>query len=156
MRVRVIAVGTRMPRWVRSACDDYLTRLAPHLNITLLEIEPGVRPSGARAGKARGSEGERLLGSLRAGEQVIALDERGAQLTTREFSAWLQARMHSGEDLAFLIGGADGLVPGVLSRSNFTLALSRLTLPHAFARVLLVEQLYRAVSILTQHPYHRD
>jgi 23S rRNA (pseudouridine1915-N3)-methyltransferase len=156
VRVRVIAVGTRMPQWVRSACDDYLTRLAPQLNVALVEIEPGARPAGTRAGKARGSEGERLLGSLRATEQVIALDERGAQLTTREFSAWLQACMHSGEDLAFLIGGADGLVPEVLSRSNFTLALSRLTLPHAFARVLLVEQLYRAVSILTQHPYHRD
>ena len=155
MRVRVIAVGTRMPSWVRSACDEYLKRLGPHLNIALTEIEPGVRPGGARTARARGSEGERLLATLRAGEHVVALDERGAEPTTRELASWLQARMHSGEDLAFLIGGADGLVPEVLSRSNFTLALSRLTLPHALARVLLLEQLYRAVSILTQHPYHR-
>ena len=86
----------------------------------------------------------------------MALDERGAQLTTRELAAWLQARMHAGEDLALLLGGADGLAPEVLSRSNYRLALSKLTLPHALARVVLLEQLYRAMSILTQHPYHRD
>ena len=156
MRVRVIAVGTRMPQWVRSACDDYLTRLAPQLAVTLTEIEPAVRSGAARTLKARGSEGERLLASLRAGEHVVALDEHGAQLTTRELTAWLETRMHAGADLALLLGGADGLAPEVLSRSNFTLALSKLTLPHALARVLLLEQLYRAVSILRQHPYHRD
>ena len=156
MRVRVIAVGTRMPHWVRSACDDYLTRLAPQLAVTLTEIEPAVRSGAARTLKARGSEGERLLASLRAGEHVVALDEHGAQLTTRELTAWLETRMHAGADLALLLGGADGLAPEVLSRSNFTLALSKLTLPHALARVLLLEQLYRAVSILRQHPYHRD
>jgi len=156
VRVRVIAVGTRMPQWVRSACDDYLTRLAPHLAVTLTEIEPGVRSGAARTARARASEGERLLATLRAGEHLVALDERGAQLTTRELSAWLQARMHAGEDLSLVLGGADGLAPEVLSRSNYTLALSKLTLPHALARVLLLEQLYRAMSILTQHPYHRD
>jgi len=156
VRVRVIAVGTRMPQWVRSACDDYLTRLAPQLAVTLTEIEPAVRSGAARTLKARGSEGERLLASLRAGEHVVALDEHGAQLTTRELTAWLETRMHAGADLALLLGGADGLAPEVLSRSNFTLALSKLTLPHALARVLLLEQLYRAVSILRQHPYHRD
>jgi 23S rRNA (pseudouridine1915-N3)-methyltransferase len=87
---------------------------------------------------------------------VVALDERGAQLTTRELATWLKTRMHAGEDLALVLGGADGLAPELLSRSNFTLALSKLTLPHALARVLLLEQLYRAVSILSQHPYHRD
>src|SRR6266436_1425219 len=78
------------------------------------------------------------------------------QLSTRELAVWLQERMQQGEDLAFLIGGPDGLAPQVLARGNFTLSLSRLTLPHALARVLLAEQLYRAHSILTHHPYHRD
>jgi 23S rRNA (pseudouridine1915-N3)-methyltransferase len=86
---------------------------------------------------------------------VVALDERGRELTTRELADWLGSRMQQGEDLAFVIGGADGLAREVLSRSNFTLALSRLTLPHALARVLLAEQLYRAHSILGNHPYHR-
>ena len=87
---------------------------------------------------------------------MVGGDERGRELTTRELATWLDSRMQQGEDLAFLIGGPDGLAPEVLARSNFTLALSRLTLPHALARVLLAEQLYRAHSILTNHPYHRD
>jgi len=154
VRVRVIAVGTRMPPWVRSACSDYLTRLKPHLPVALAEIEPGARRAGG-AQRAIVTEARRLLGMLAPADHVIALDERGRELTTSELAGWLGERMRRGEDLAFLIGGPDGLAPEVLARSNFTLALSRLTLPHALARVLLSEQLYRAHSILTHHPYHR-
>ena len=156
MRVRVIAVGTRLPAWVRSACEDYLARLASGLATSLLEIEPGARSAGGTAHKAIAAEGQRLLGAVRAGDHVAVLDERGTQFCTRELAAWLQQRMQQGEDLAFLIGGPGGLAPEVLARGNFTLSLSRLTLPHALVRVLLVEQLYRAHSILTHHPYHRD
>ena len=155
MRVRVIAVGTRMPSWVRNACDEYLTRLRGSLPIALTEIEPASRRAGG-APQAVAREGERLLAALLPADHVIALDERGRELTTRELSAWLGSRMQRGEDLAFLIGGPDGLAPEVLARSNYTLALSRLTLPHALARVLLTEQLYRAHCILANHPYHRD
>ncbi len=87
---------------------------------------------------------------------MVALDERGRELSTRELADWLSTRVQQGQDLAFLIGGADGLAPEVLARSHFTLSLSRLTLPHALVRVLLSEQLYRAHCILTHHPYHRD
>ena len=152
--MRVIAVGTRMPSWVRSACDEYLKRLRGSLGVALMEIEPVSRRAGAPRAIAR--EGERLLAALAPADHVIALDERGRELTTRELAAWLGSRMQQGEDLAFLIGGPDGLAPEVLARSNFRLALSRLTLPHAFARVLLAEQLYRAHCILANHPYHRD
>ena len=155
MRVRVIAVGTRMPSWVRNACDEYLTRLRGSLPIALTEIEPASRRAGG-APQAVAREGERLLAALMPADHVIALDERGRELTTRELSAWLGSRMQQGEDLAFLIGGPDGLASEVLARSNYTLALSRLTLPHALARVLLTEQLYRAHCILANHPYHRD
>jgi 23S rRNA (pseudouridine1915-N3)-methyltransferase len=155
MRVRVIAVGTRMPAWVVSACRDYLARIAPHLSVSLLEIAPGARGARGAAGRAVALEGERLLGALHPGEHVTALDERGTQLSTSELAAWLGQRMQEGEDLVFLIGGPDGLAPAVLARSRFTLSLSRLTLPHALARVLLTEQLYRAHSILNHHPYHR-
>jgi 23S rRNA (pseudouridine1915-N3)-methyltransferase len=154
MRVRVIAVGTRMPAWVRSACTDYLTRLKPHLPVALTEIESGTRRAGG-AQRAILAEGRRLLGTLAASDHVIALDERGRELSTSELAGWLGQRMREGEDLAFLIGGPDGLAPEVLARSNFTLSLSRLTLPHALVRVLLSEQLYRAHSILSNHPYHR-
>jgi len=86
---------------------------------------------------------------------VVALDERGREFTTAEFALWLRARQQGAQDLAFLIGGADGLAAAVLERADFTWSLSRLTLPHALARVLLTEQLYRAHSILSNHPYHR-
>jgi 23S rRNA (pseudouridine1915-N3)-methyltransferase len=154
MRMRVIAVGTRLPAWARSACDEYLTRLSA-LNLTLVQLEPA-RRSGGAATRAVAAEGARLLGLLRPAEHVVALDERGKELSTRELADWLKGRQQAGEDLAFLIGGADGLAPQVLARSQFRWSLSRLTLPHALARVLLTEQLYRAHSILTNHPYHRD
>lgn len=156
MRVRVIAVGTRLPAWVRTACNDYLTRLASRLAVSFVEVEPGRRGAPGSVQQAVATEARRLLGALRPGDHVAALDEHGTQLTTRELAGWLDGRMHAGEDLAFLIGGPDGLAPEVLTRSHFTLALSRLTLPHALARVLLTEQLYRAHSLLTHHPYHRD
>jgi 23S rRNA (pseudouridine1915-N3)-methyltransferase len=96
-----------------------------------------------------------LLAALRPQEFVVALDEHGEEFATRDLATWLAARLQAARDLAFLIGGADGLAAEVLERADFKLALSRLTLPHAFARVLLVEQLYRAQSLLDHHPYHR-
>jgi 23S rRNA (pseudouridine1915-N3)-methyltransferase len=154
MRLRVIAVGTRMPAWVRIACDDYLVRLRGSLPVTLTEIEPGPR-RGGDARPAIAAEGTRLLDALRPTDHVIALDERGTQFSTRELAGWLNERMGAGEDLAFAIGGPDGLAQEVLARSRLTLSLSRLTLPHALVRVLLAEQLYRAHCILVNHPYHR-
>jgi 23S rRNA (pseudouridine1915-N3)-methyltransferase len=155
MRVRVIAVGTRMPSWVRSACGEYLQRLRAGLPVDLTEIEAASRREGGAA-RARAREGKRLLAALGPDEHVIALDERGRELTTQELAAWLGTRMQQGENLAFLIGGPDGLAPEVLARSQLRLALSRLTLPHMLARVVLTEQLYRAHCILANHPYHRD
>jgi 23S rRNA (pseudouridine1915-N3)-methyltransferase len=156
VRLRVIAVGTRMPAWVRTACDDYLARLSGALAGSLTEITPGPRPAGSPVQAAMALEGRRLLAALQPGDHVVALDERGRELSTRELAAWLGTRLQQGQDLAFLIGGPDGLAPEVLERSHFTLSLSRLTLPHALVRVLLSEQLYRAHCILTHHPYHRD
>jgi len=155
VRVRVIAVGTRMPAWVRAACDDYLARLAPRFPVALTEIEPGARRAGS-AQRAILAEGRRLLGMLTPADHVVALDERGSEFSTRELAGWLGTRIAQAQNLAFLIGGPDGLAREVLARSNFTLSLSRLTLPHALARVVLSEQLYRAHTILTHHPYHRD
>ena len=155
MRVRVIAVGTRMPSWGRSACDEYLQRLRSALPVAITEIDAASRREGG-APRAIAREGERLLAAVQPADHVIALDERGRELTTQELAAWLATRMQQGADLTFLIGGPDGLAPEVLARSNFRLALSRLTLPHALARVLLSEQLYRAHCILSNHPYHRE
>jgi 23S rRNA (pseudouridine1915-N3)-methyltransferase len=155
-RVRIVAVGSRMPRWVQEPCDDYITRLSAGLKVTLTEIEPGARAAGRPPAKAIEAEGQRILAALRPNEYVVALDERGKEMTTRELATWLAARLQDGNDLAFLIGGPDGFAPEVLQRSDLKWSLSRLTFPHALVRVVLAEQLYRAHGVLTNHPYHRD
>ena len=156
MRVRLIAVGSRMPKWVREAYEDYITRLGSGLKVSLVEIEPGPRSAGRPPQKAMEAEAQKLLGALRKDEYVVALDERGAEMTTRELAAWLKARMQDGRDLAFLVGGPDGFAPEVVARSDFKWSVSRLTFPHALVRVVLAEQLYRAHGVLANHPYHRD
>jgi len=156
MRVRAIAIGSRMPRWVDEAVEDYTKRLAPKLKVTWTEIPAGPRTAGRDSARAVAVESERLLAALRADEFVVALDERGKQLSTRELAGWLHERMQDGRDLAFVIGGPDGLAADILVRSQLKLSLSRLTFPHALVRVVLAEQLYRAHTVLTGHPYHRD
>jgi 23S rRNA (pseudouridine1915-N3)-methyltransferase len=138
-----------MPRWVREAFDDYINRLGPGLKISLTEIEPGRRAAGRPPAKAIETEGQRILAALRTNEFVVALDEHGTQMTTRELASWLAGRrLEDGRDLAFLIGGPDGFAPEVLARSDFKWSLSRLTFPHALVRVVLAEQLYRAHAVL--------
>ena len=156
MRVRLIAVGSRMPKWVREAYEDYITRLGSGLKVSLTEIDPGPRSAGRPPQKAMEVEGQKLLAAVRKDDYVVALDERGTEMTTRELATWLKSRMQDGRDLAFLVGGPDGFAPEVLTRSDFRWSLSRLTFPHALVRVVLAEQLYRAHGVLANHPYHRD
>jgi 23S rRNA (pseudouridine1915-N3)-methyltransferase len=154
--MRIIAVGSRMPQWVREPFDDYINRLGSGLKISLTEIEPGPRGAGRSPAKAIETEGQRILAALRPNDFVVALDERGTEMTTRELAAWLATRQRDGSDLAFLIGGPDGFAAEVVQRADFKWSLSRLTFPHALVRVLLAEQLYRAHAVLSNHPYHRD
>lgn len=149
-------MGTRPPSWVREAYAEYTRRLGSRLKLTLVEIEPGPRSAGQSPRKAIDAEARKLTATVRPADWVVALDERGTQMSTRELADWLAGRMREGRDLAFLIGGPDGFAAEVLARSDTTLSLSRLTLPHALVRVVLAEQLYRAISILNHHPYHRD
>src|ERR1700724_942907 len=108
MRVRLIAVGSRMPKWVREAYEDYITRLGSGLKVSLIEIDPGPRSAGRPPQKAMEVEGQKLLSAVRKDDYVVALDERGTEMTTRELAAWLKGRMQDGRDLAFLVGGPDG------------------------------------------------
>ncbi|HLY52193.1 MAG TPA: 23S rRNA (pseudouridine(1915)-N(3))-methyltransferase RlmH [Steroidobacteraceae bacterium] len=156
MQVRLIAVGSRAPGWVRAACEDYLRRLGSRFEVSVTEIGLGPRSGGRSIARAVAREGERVLAALRREDYLVALDERGTEFSTRELAAWLKTRTEEGTDLAFVIGGPDGLAPEVLSRSRLRWSLTRLTLPHALVRVLLAEQLYRAASLLAGHPYHRD
>jgi 23S rRNA (pseudouridine1915-N3)-methyltransferase len=156
MRIRVIAVGTRMPAWVDAAVVDFSRRIRPPWRVELLEIPVARR--GARDGdaaRASALEGERVLAALR-GAHAVALDERGRERSTRELAQWLERRAATGEELALLLGGPDGHASAVRAAAAETLSLSRLTLPHALARVVLFEQIYRAQSLLLNHPYHRD
>jgi 23S rRNA (pseudouridine1915-N3)-methyltransferase len=156
MKMRVIAVGTRMPGWVSELCDEYARRLGSALPLSFNEIPLAPRRGTADIKRSRMLEGESLLAQVRSGEYVISLDEHGRELTTRELAAWLGERLQDGRNLSFLIGGPDGHAPEVLSRADFTWSLSKLTLPHALARVLVAEQLYRAHALLRGHPYHRE
>lgn len=156
MRMRLLAVGTRMPAWVNTAVDEYCRRLPRDLPLELVEIAPGAR-SGTRydAAKAMAQEAQRLTAKLEARDHVVALEVDGRQIDTQGLATWLQRRREQGQDLAFLIGGADGLDSSLGSRIQERLSLSSLTLPHAIARVVLAEQLYRAWTVTVGHPYHR-
>jgi 23S rRNA (pseudouridine1915-N3)-methyltransferase len=156
VHLRVIAIGTRMPAWVDTAFDDYARRLRGAWKLELREIAAASRrEAGGAPAAAIEHETRRILGLLHARETVVPLDERGHQWSTLELARWLEQQQASGRDLTFIIGGPDGLGPEVLKRGARAWSLSRLTLPHALVRVLLVEQIYRAASVLAGHPYHR-
>jgi 23S rRNA (pseudouridine1915-N3)-methyltransferase len=139
-----------MPEWVSTAFTDYTRRLKSSMRVDLEEI-----PQARDKGRAKADEEKRLLD--RAGDDyLVALDEHGKSLTTVELSKWLAQRQQDGRDLCFVIGGPDGLGAGILEKAALRWSLSGLTLPHAMVRVILAEQLYRAHSVLHNHPYHRE
>lgn len=145
-----------MPGWVNAAYEDYARRMPQDMPLALSEIKPGHRIAGEDGARARQQEGERILAALPPGSVSVVLDERGVQASTRELADWMRRWMDEGVSPAFVIGGADGLDDNVKMRADKLMGLSRLTMPHALVRVVLAEQLYRAVSILKGHPYHRD
>ena len=145
-----------MPGWINAGYNDYARRMTLDLPLLLTEIKPGHRVAGEDGARARQLEAERILAALPAGCVPVVLDERGAQVTTRELATWMQGWMAEGVSPAFVIGGADGLDDSIKARASKLMGLSKLTLPHALARVMLTEQLYRAVCIIKGHPYHRD
>lgn len=155
-RLTIVAVGDKLPGWANEACDEYLRRLPRGFEAALVEIRAEPRTSGKSVPQMMAAEAQRLRAALPKGARLVALDERGKDLTTTQFSAKLRGWLDSGESTAFLIGGPDGL-DGELKRECETLLrLSSFTLPHALARAVFAEQLYRAASLLTGHPYHRE
>jgi 23S rRNA (pseudouridine1915-N3)-methyltransferase len=155
MKLLVVAVGARMPGWIDEAFEEYAKRMPRAMKTELIEIRPEPRSGGKSTGQMTAAEAARIDRALPRGAFVVALDERGREMTTAELARWLDARRRDGRDLAFLIGGADGLAEEAKRAAQATLRLSAMTLPHGLARVLLAEQLYRAASILENHPYHR-
>jgi 23S rRNA (pseudouridine1915-N3)-methyltransferase len=155
VKVRVVALGHRMPAWVTAGFDEYAKRLPREWSFELVELKAEARERGRTTLQMLAAEGVRVATAC-AGYRIVALDERGAAWTTQEFAAQLARRQARGDDLAFVIGSADGLSANVKSGADAIVAVSAMTLPHGLVRVLLAEQLYRAHSVLTGHPYHRE
>lgn len=155
MKVRLLTVSHRQPGWVVDGCAEYERRLPRTWNFELVEVRPEPRTQATSTERVQAIEAERLRAALPRGARMVALDERGESWTTAQFAARLQRWLQEARDLAFVVGGADGLDPPLRDEAEHRLALSAFTLPHGLVRVLFVEQLYRASTVLQGHPYHR-
>jgi 23S rRNA (pseudouridine1915-N3)-methyltransferase len=155
MQLIVAAVGHKMPAWIEAGFQEYAKRMPPECRLVLKEIKPIERSSGKNAETVMAQERTRIEAALPKGGRVIALDEHGAHMTTLQLSQQLSIWQHQGGDASFVIGGADGLDAEFKKNADMLLRLSNMTLPHGLVRVILAEQLYRAWSILRNHPYHR-
>ena len=153
MKLRIVALGHRMPAWVAAGYAEYAKRLSHEYALELVEVKAATRAAGAA--QILAAEATRIRAAC-TGFTMIALDERGAAWTTHQLAQRLQKWRDAALDVSFVIGSADGLDAALKRDASALVALSALTLPHGLARVVLVEQLYRAASILDGHPYHRD
>lgn len=147
-----------MPEWIRAGFDDYARRMPRDARLSLEEIRPAGRSGESGAGLNRALELEhgRIAKVLPARCRTVVLDERGTALSTRQFASRIENWRFAGSDVAFVIGGADGTAPALKKKADLLWSLSTLTLPHGLTRVVLAEQLYRAISLLRGHPYHRE
>jgi 23S rRNA (pseudouridine1915-N3)-methyltransferase len=155
MKLRVVALGHRMPAWVDAGFDDYARRMPRDFAIELVELKSQARDRATSVERVLDAEAARIAAAC-TGFAMVALDERGSAWTTRALAERLARWRDGARDVAFVIGSADGLAADVKARAEAVVALSAMTLPHGLARVVLAEQLYRAVTLLAGHPYHRD
>lgn len=155
MKLSIVAVGQRVPGWAQTAYDDYAKRFPPELKVDLKAVK--TEPRGSKTlDTLYQAERARIEAVIPRGTRIVVLDERGTSLTTNALAARLTAWQLEGDDVALVIGGPDGLEPAFRAAAHERIRLSDMTLPHAFARVLLIEQLYRAWSVNAGHPYHRE
>jgi len=156
MKLLVVAVGQRQPAWADTAWDDFAKRFPPELRLELKALKAEPRSTGKTAVQCMAAEAQRFEAALPKGVRRVVLDEHGTRRTSAQLAERLQFWLGDGRDVALLVGGPDGLDPSIKTSADETLRLSDLTLPHAFARVLLAEALYRAWSLGAGHPYHRE
>jgi 23S rRNA (pseudouridine1915-N3)-methyltransferase len=156
MHLLIVAVGQRLPAWAQAACDDYVRRFPPDWPLQVKAVKAEPRTDGKSAPQWMAAERTRIDAAVPRGWRRVALDERGDRVTTAQLAQRLVAWQHDGRDVALLMGGPDGLDAELRSGADERLRLSDLTLPHALARVVLVEALYRAWSVNAGHPYHRE
>ena len=156
MKLYLIAVGHKMPDWISAGYEEFAKRMPRDFPLQLVELKPDKRNAARTPQQVMAEEAERILAAIPSDARVLALDERGANWTTMKLAENMKDWQRDGRDTVFIIGGTDGLDPSVKKRADQLLQLSAMTLPHGMVRVLLAEQLYRAVSILNNHPYHRE
>lgn len=156
MNITVLAVGNKMPRWVEEAVKEYAKRFGRDIKYTLKEIKPEKRGAGVNAAQGMAAEERRIMEAIPADAFLVVLDEHGKAPTSQDLAGYLKKWQQDGRHICMVIGGADGLTDRLKRQAGLLLRLSNLTLPHGMVRVLLTEQLYRAVSILHNHPYHRE
>ncbi len=159
MRLVVVAVGHKMPEWVSGGFEEYARRMPREARVTLIEVRPERRsgtPGAEAMRRLLEAERRRIDAALPAGCRTVVLDEQGKRFSTRELAQRMARWRDAGGDVGFVIGGADGTAPALREEADLVWSLSPLTLPHGLVRIVLAEQLYRAASILANHPYHRE
>ena len=155
MKLRLIVLGAKAASWVREASDDYVRRLPRTVSLEIVELKPEPRDRGVAVEQLLAAEARRVLAIVQDA-WLVALDERGLAWTTAQFASALAGWRDEAQEVAFVIGSADGLAISLREKARVVLSLSAMTLPHALARVVLIEQIYRATSLLSGHPYHRE
>ncbi len=156
MKLYILAVGNKMPTWVDVGFKEYSKRMPAELSIQLINIKPEKRSAGKNTEQILIAESVRIRAALPSGCQVVVLDEKGKLWSTLNLAERMTSWMNDGGNTVFIIGGSDGLHGDIKKLAKYSLALSTMTLPHGLVRVVLVEQLYRANSIIKRHPYHRE
>jgi len=155
VKCRLIAAGTRLPAWVNEGFGEYQKRLRSPLTLDLVEIPVATRRAGENPQRAIAREGEGMLAAVKPDDYVVALEVEAKAMTTVQLGAWLAERLRAARPLVLLIGGPDGLSQACRDRADQAWSLSPLTLPHGLVRVVVAEQIYRAMSLQAGHPYHR-
>lgn len=158
MKLRILSIGHKMPNWVQQGFEEYLKRIQPMISVEMVELPPAKRgkiPSPAEIDKYKAIEATTILNAKHPKERLWLLEVKGKMLSTEHFSDKLSVAMQDGADIALVIGGADGVSPEILQAADFKWSLSELTLPHPLVRIIVIEQLYRAMSLINHHPYHR-
>jgi len=156
MVIHFITVGQKMPKWVQDGYAEYAKRLPKSCAIKLVELPMAQRGKTGSADKYKAEEAKKILAAIPKGAQLIVLDEHGQQVTTKGLADKLEDWLASGQDVALVVGGPDGLEQSLIEQAKWKWGLSKLTMPHPMVRILVAEQIYRAYSVINNHPYHRE
>jgi len=156
MVIHFITVGQKMPKWVQDGYAEYAKRLPKSCALNLVELPMAQRGKTGSADKYKAEEAKKILAAIPKGAQLIILDEHGQQVTTKGLANKLEEWLGSGQDIALVVGGPDGLEQSLVQQAKWKWGLSKLTMPHPMVRILVAEQIYRAYSVIQNHPYHRE